>query len=180
MTRRSPSTCSCYIGIFTDRDVARAIIQSDYWVEALRCESYDEEGRKQTPLRLLIKKMPGSPAPRLIALNGRYKMILIWIIFIFSDVAEDVFNRCSHSNNLPHEHPMFTITHNYEFVDDSYVSFDSDNESAKGSCWQRWQERNYLWLYILVIFQVAQLRIVKNWPILPQTENNGGIITGVC
>lgn len=36
-----------------------AIIQSKYWLEALSCESFTEDGLRVTPLRLLIKKMPG-------------------------------------------------------------------------------------------------------------------------
>lgn len=106
ITRRDDQNRNCLeIAIdHTKKDVARAIVQSDYWLAALRCENYDERGMKQTPLRMLIRKMP--------------------------DVAEDVFDRCSHSNNLPHEHPLYTVSFNYELVDDTYITFEKHESEA--------------------------------------------------
>ena len=43
------------------RDVATAIVMSEYWEEALKNEYLDPNtGLKNTPIRKLIKKMPGN------------------------------------------------------------------------------------------------------------------------
>lgn len=42
------------------RDVAEAIINSDQWDKALRNTTYLPNGQPTTPLRKLIKKMPGA------------------------------------------------------------------------------------------------------------------------
>ena len=49
----------CMSVIFICRDIALVIIQSKWWKEALRNTSKSPLGIDTTPLRKLIKKMPG-------------------------------------------------------------------------------------------------------------------------
>ncbi|GAB6033390.1 hypothetical protein CHUAL_013153 [Chamberlinius hualienensis] len=92
------------------KDIARAIIASDQWENVLHYGTLDENGLKKTPLRKLVIKMP--------------------------DVAEDVFQRCTTTNCFPSDHPLYTVTFNYEFIDDTFVQWeeiDKDAESLDSS-----------------------------------------------
>uniref|UniRef100_T1ILR7 Ion transport domain-containing protein n=1 Tax=Strigamia maritima TaxID=126957 RepID=T1ILR7_STRMM len=80
------------------KNVAMVIIQSDYWREALSNETINPKtGFRDTPMRMLIRKLP--------------------------DVAEKVFFRCTSTNKFGTEHQAFTVTFNYEFLDDMYASY---------------------------------------------------------
>ncbi|XP_074658298.1 transient receptor potential cation channel subfamily A member 1 homolog isoform X1 [Tubulanus polymorphus] len=90
------------------RDVATVICESDRWEEALRNETSDpSSGRRNTPMRKLIKKMP--------------------------DVAEKVFMKCTSSNSMNAEHPKYKITFNYEFLDDMYSYWKEIPQSESGT-----------------------------------------------
>ncbi|XP_052808936.1 transient receptor potential cation channel subfamily A member 1 homolog [Mya arenaria] len=91
-------------------NVATAIIKSDYWHEALRNHTLDLiTNRHDTPMRKLIRKMP--------------------------DVAEEAFNRCMEGNKENMESPNYSITFNYEFLDDLYsmLSWSEKGTSDSGS-----------------------------------------------
>lgn len=76
--------------------VATAIIGSHQWQDALRNYTIcPKTGARRTPLRRLIRKLP--------------------------DVAEQVFKQCISTNSFPREHPNFTVTFNYEYLDDTYI-----------------------------------------------------------
>ncbi|XP_070189192.1 transient receptor potential cation channel subfamily A member 1 homolog isoform X2 [Littorina saxatilis] len=78
-------------------NVAMRIINSDVWQQALRNSTEDPvTGRIDTPMRKLIKKMP--------------------------DVAERCFDRClNYGQEKNPERPLYEITFNYEFLDDTYM-----------------------------------------------------------
>jgi len=42
-----------------DRSVALAIVNSESWKEAMKWHAKDDKDRQDTPMKLLIKHMPG-------------------------------------------------------------------------------------------------------------------------
>ena len=105
------------------REVASAIINSEGWISALKSEFISSvTGVRETPLRLLIKHFP--------------------------DLAKRVFDRCMITNlqsdekqiskqvmsTVSSDDPNFTITLNYELLDDAYCLFkDTDDEDSANS-----------------------------------------------
>ncbi|CAD5117061.1 DgyrCDS5882 [Dimorphilus gyrociliatus] len=85
------------------KDVALAIIGSDNWEEALKNDTTDSMGRRTTPMRKLIRKMP--------------------------EVAEKVFSKCVEKNGNP-ESPEYSLTFNWEYLDDMYSRW-SENVNTK-------------------------------------------------
>lgn len=78
------------------REASMAIVDSEYWMSALR--NCTVEGNKvTTPMRKLIKKLP--------------------------DVAEKVFNQCIKGNGLAKEHPLYEISCTYEFLEDTFTDW---------------------------------------------------------
>ncbi|KAL5009533.1 hypothetical protein ScPMuIL_011838 [Solemya velum] len=89
-------------------EVVNVIIASDVWQEALRNETMDIiTGRRNTPMRKLIKRMP--------------------------DSAEKVFTKCMTDNKKMQEHQDYQITFNYEFLDDLYSNWTEQGASDSGS-----------------------------------------------
>ena len=78
------------------RDAAMAIIGSQDWEAAMR-NCTVEGSQITTPMRKLIKKLP--------------------------EVAEQVFNQCIKGNGLPVEHPLYEISCNYEFLEDTFTDW---------------------------------------------------------
>jgi transient receptor potential cation channel subfamily A member 1 len=77
------------------KECARAIIGSDMWDVALKNQTRTIKGNITTPLRRLISKMP--------------------------DVAKEAMDRCMKTNGMPLEHPSYSVTFDYEFLDDTYA-----------------------------------------------------------
>ncbi|XP_014673121.1 PREDICTED: transient receptor potential cation channel subfamily A member 1 homolog [Priapulus caudatus] len=89
-------------------DVAMAIIESAAWEESLRNDTVNKaNGRRQTPMRKLIQKMP--------------------------DVADAVFTKCIRANNVHSEHPHYQLTLNFEFLDDTYSVWTKPTIPSSGS-----------------------------------------------
>lgn len=113
-------TCTCCTpsNIFVtalNRDIALEIIQSDQWKSALRNTSKSPLGKITTPLRKLIKKMPGE--------FFSVSVTCIFVVHVNTDVAEQVFNRCTLSNEtkdgkIRHDSKDYNITFDYEFIED--------------------------------------------------------------
>ncbi|XP_067947890.1 transient receptor potential cation channel subfamily A member 1 homolog isoform X2 [Watersipora subatra] len=91
-----------------NKDVVQAIINSDKWFEAMK-HAYrdmdDEDGVLQTPMRKLIRKMP--------------------------DMAESVFHKCTTTSDHSPENSRYSITFNYELLDDQYASWESEEGSSR-------------------------------------------------
>ncbi|KAI0224832.1 ANK_REP_REGION domain-containing protein [Lamellibrachia satsuma] len=86
-------------------DVAGAIVKSDSWQAALKNETTDEsKGLRTTPLRKMVEKMP--------------------------EIAALVFDRCITvaQGNFRVDDPAFWIEFNYEYIDDTYASWDDDDQ----------------------------------------------------
>ncbi|ELU03480.1 hypothetical protein CAPTEDRAFT_192646 [Capitella teleta] len=89
-----------------NKDVAMCIVGSVKWEDALRNQTLDLKGNRDTPMRKLIRKMP--------------------------EVAEKVFNRCSQANSHNPDSKAFEITFYYEFLDDAYAQGGSEALSSSG------------------------------------------------
>ncbi|KAJ8026613.1 Transient receptor potential cation channel subfamily A member 1-like [Holothuria leucospilota] len=77
------------------RDVALVFIRHKNWKQALSSERKDPiSKRRVTPMRKLIENMP--------------------------DVAQEVLNRCSEENGESKDHPEYSITFDFEFLDDMF------------------------------------------------------------
>eukprot|EP00095_Tigriopus_kingsejongensis_P005747 maker-scaffold28_size608977-snap-gene-2.12 protein:Tk05747 transcript:maker-scaffold28_size608977-snap-gene-2.12-mRNA-1 annotation:"transient receptor potential cation channel subfamily a member 1-like protein" len=98
------------------KDVTGVIIDSDHWLEAMKSAYISKvTGVRETPLRLLIKQFP--------------------------DLAKKVFDRCMLTNlqsdaqqvqkaeqvTVSGDDPTFSITFNYELLDDDYCILDEDD-----------------------------------------------------
>ncbi len=93
------------------RDVAKSILESEGWLHALRSSFQTASNPHQTPLRLLIKQFP--------------------------ELATQAFDRCMITNlqsdarqlnkqnvlRVTPDDPRFTVTMNYELLDDAYSQF---------------------------------------------------------
>ena len=77
-------------------DCALAIINSEYWEDALRSKIQDKKGRIMTPLRRMIKEMP--------------------------DMAVKVFTKCITEVPVSGPEEVQTYTFNFEFIDDSFTA----------------------------------------------------------
>ena len=61
--------------IFLCRDTAAAIIKSNYWQEALRNHTLDlNTGRHDTPMRKLVRRMPGKTVTKSHCIDGNSDM----------------------------------------------------------------------------------------------------------
>ncbi|XP_069174847.1 transient receptor potential cation channel subfamily A member 1 homolog isoform X4 [Procambarus clarkii] len=86
------------------RDVCMAIVKSSEWEAGLRIVRTDDNGRRVTPFRMLVKKFP--------------------------DVAEVVLDRCTSTNGMDSDDRKFDISFNFEFVEDTYTCHNgSDTDS---------------------------------------------------
>lgn len=105
-----------------------AIVKGSKWAAAMRNVTQERWGVETTPLRKLIKKMPGKPGYILIAQVHLFSSpLLLQLSPLFhptctlSAVAEEVFNRCTmtnSSNTIHPDSPEYRVIFNYEFIED--------------------------------------------------------------
>ncbi len=76
---------------------------------------------------------------------------------LLTDVAERVFQRCTTSSNHP-DHPEYTVTFNYEFLEDQYANWGDDSLDATSSTgvynkrdWWNYIQTVLYHIYILVM-----------------------------
>ena len=60
-------------------------------------------------------------------------LLLFILYFLTIDVAENVFTRCTTSNVNNPDDPNYTITFNYEFLDDMYSDWGDKDTSDSSS-----------------------------------------------
>ena len=109
------------------RDSARAILESDQWLEALKTDVdpiLDLNSPRETPMRLIIKLFPG--------------------------LAKLVFDRCIETNLqtetkqasmwkedcVTADNEKFELIFNFELLDDTYVMKNEDEYDYDGDLWQ--------------------------------------------
>lgn len=102
------------------RDIARVIIQSKRWKNALRNASVSALGEVTTPLRKLIKKMPGKNTK---SVTLAIPVVIFTYYILILEVAEEVFNRClvgndSRDGKIRLDSKDYKLTFNYEFLED--------------------------------------------------------------
>ena len=88
-----------------------AIVQSDQMLAALRNTTEMQGGIVTTPLRRMIKKMP-----------GKHIMVILCssLVVMATELAKEVFNRCAVANDkeASKDSVGYQIAFNYEFLED--------------------------------------------------------------